>query len=90
MWFKKKRIEEEDRLATLARRLDDAESQVRMLKTEWLDTLDKLERLTGRLAKRAQRDAPAPVNGAEEPHQAPMPDVVALRRSRMVNPAGRR
>lgn len=30
-----------------------------MLKTEWLDTLDKLERLVGRVAKRAERDQAA-------------------------------
>ena len=48
-----------DSPSTAARRLDDVESQVRMLKTEWLDTLDKLERLVGRVAKRAERDQAA-------------------------------
>lgn len=34
-----------------------------MLKTEWLDTLDKLGRLAGRLEKRAERAG----NGVEAP-----------------------
>ncbi len=45
-----------DRLSTALRRLDDLESGHRLLKTEWLDTLDRLERIAGRLAKRAERD----------------------------------
>lgn len=36
---------------------------MRLLKTEWLDTLDRLERIAGRLAKRAERAA-APNGGA--------------------------
>ncbi len=54
-----KRQDAKDGLQTLSRRLDDVESTVRSLKTEWLDTLDRLERIAGRLAKRAQRDGQA-------------------------------
>lgn len=45
-----------DRLSTVVGRLGELESQVRLLKTEWLDTLDRLERIAGRLAKRAERE----------------------------------
>lgn len=70
----------DDRLSTALRRLDDAESQLRLLKTEWLDTLDRLERIAGRLAKRAERDGRS-VLAAETPaapDQAPPPVSRAL------------
>lgn len=56
-----KRKEKSDTPATDGGRLAEVESQVRMLKGEWLDTLDRMERLAGRLAKRAEREQGAPV-----------------------------
>lgn len=55
-----KRKEKGDTPATDGGRLAEVESQVRMLKGEWLDTLDRMERLAGRLAKRAEREQGAP------------------------------
>ncbi len=80
-WFRSKRSEVKDDLETLRRRLDEAESAIRLLKTEWLDTLDRIERIAGRLAKRAVRDAPrdeAP-DGAHTPVQGVF-DPLAIRR----------
>ena len=81
---------EDDRLATLSRRLDDAESKIRMLTGEWQDTLDRMERILGRLNKRAARaEAPAPepepVNGHDHSEAE---RIVALRRSRVARPGG--
>lgn len=103
MWPFSRRVRlaavEDDRIATLSRRLDDAESKVRGLTTEWLDTLERIERVLGRMVKRSERAVragsdPAPANGAEEGAaglQAPssVADEVAVRRSRLVNPARR-
>jgi hypothetical protein len=92
-------VQDADRLGTLSRRLDDIESRVRTLTSEWLDTLDRIERVLGRLVKRGQRaqaategeDASSPGNGAAlSSDAAPAPgDEVARRRTRLVNPARR-
>ncbi len=58
MWPWKRRIDE-DPVRTLTGRVDDVESAVRRLKTEWLDTLERIERIAGRLSKRAQREVAA-------------------------------
>lgn len=56
MWpFTKRRTD--DDLATLTRRIDDMESAFRRLEVEWMDTLDRLKRLAGRVSKRAEREA---------------------------------
>lgn len=47
-----------DSLGTVTRRLDDMESDLKRLRLEWNDVLDRLERIAGRLAKRAQRETP--------------------------------
>ena len=81
-WSRNKRSADPDALATLSRRIDDVESTVRLLKSEWLDTLDRIERIAGRLAKRAVRDAPrdeAP-DGAHTPVQGSF-DPIAIRRN---------
>ncbi len=52
-----------DSLRKLSGRLDEVESKVRMLVSEWTDVLDRLERMAGRLAKREQRDSPAVLSG---------------------------
>ena len=89
MWWKKRSDAEPrataDALATLARRLDDAESALRRLHVEWTDTLDRVTRMAGRVAKRAERarevddqDQDAPTNGAMTPAQVE----VAKRRAR--------
>lgn len=57
-----------DRLGTLSRRLDDVESEVRRIRVEWRDVLDRLDRLAGRIAKRQQR---ALEQLAEEPASTP-------------------
>lgn len=88
LWFSK-RQDSSDRLATLSRRLDDAESTLRMLKTEWLDTLERLERMVGRFAKRREREAAREATPEAEPGegangQSPSLaglDEVAVRRS---------
>ncbi len=72
-----------DRLLTALRRLDDLESGQRLLKTEWLDTLDRLERIAGRLAKRVERDGKATgvLSGglAASPESPPAPVSEAMR-----------
>jgi len=77
---------DEDRLGTLTRRLDDAESKVRTLTTEWLDTLDRIERILGRLTKRAQRaDAPPDVASPQvngETAEDPVQRIIRIRRNR--------
>jgi hypothetical protein len=68
-WFKRDTPPPEtaDLLRTLSQRIDDSERVLRGLKTEWLDTLERLERIAGRLAKRAQRAIPgAPADGAPD------------------------
>ena len=48
--------QEQDALyASLRADLDRIDSQVRTLKVEWLDTLERIERVLGRIAKRAER-----------------------------------
>lgn len=44
--------------ASLKADLDRIDSQVRTLKVEWLDTLERIERVLGRIAKRAERAGP--------------------------------
>lgn len=94
-----KRKASTDPPATADRRLDDLESQFRMLKGEWLDTLDRLERLAGRLAKRAEREAGAPVltsppqsepEGPRAPYNGSraMADVMKRRARPLVSPTG--
>jgi hypothetical protein len=90
-----------DRLATLSRRIDDMESSARKLHAEWTDTYDRLNRLVGRMVKRAERDAlaTAPPDEPETPgpHASP-PQVngasyamqqVAMRRTRQAYPSKR-
>lgn len=99
MWPFSKRAAADDRLSTLSRRLDDVESKARTLTAEWLDTLDRIERVLGRLVKRGERERDraasdaAAVNGADPggQHQPPgaAADEVAVRRARFVNPAAR-
>ena len=79
--------EQTDRVGTLSRRLDDVESQLRMLKTEWTDTLERLDRMLGRIVKRSARAlaseaAPAdlPEPGSESSPASSL-DEVAVRRS---------
>lgn len=81
--------------ATVERRLADAESTLRTLKTEWYDVLDRLERMAGRLAKRAERERPvltAP-EARDGPQEAPvvtgaMANVLKRRAPRGVLPTG--
>lgn len=71
MWPWKKQAHDDER-GTLSRRLDDVESATRLLKSEWVDVLDRLERIAGRLAKRAERDGHAAgVLTGPEPPPAP-------------------
>lgn len=68
MWpWKRQAIE--DRVKTAEGRLSDAESTLRLLKGEWLDTLDRLERMVGRVVKRGQRDSllSTPAGNGEAP-----------------------
>jgi len=82
--------EAEDRLGTLSRRLDDCESKVRMLTGEWTDTLDRIDRQVGRLAKRQARDAVAAEVGPQDQANGHGPlDEVELRRSRTASPTSR-
>lgn len=45
-----------DTLPTLSERIDALERRFKMLDGEWSETLDRLNRLSGRLAKREERD----------------------------------
>lgn len=82
---------QEDRLATLSRRVDDAEDQLKKLRREWSDVEEKMGRLAGRMAKRAQRDLDEQLRllegggGGEEPDE-PEDDEVAKRRGRKAWP----
>jgi hypothetical protein len=67
-----------------------------MLKSEWLDTLNRLDRLAGRLAKRAEREeqmrreepaAPGP-NGSPPPAPASRALVEVLKRRARHLPPG--
>lgn len=68
-----------------------------MLKGEWLDTLDRLERLAGRLAKRQEREvglltpAATPPQPAGDGSDRPSPAMVEVmkRRGQHQGPAGR-
>jgi hypothetical protein len=68
--------------ATWRERLGDVESDLKRIRVEWEDTLDRFERIMGRLNKRAQRETAqeeAPATPAP-PARAPVPDEVAIRR----------
>jgi hypothetical protein len=73
----KKAAEVEDLPSTAARRLEDVESQVRMLKTEWLDALDRFDRLAGRITKREERAEKG--GGGEAPGSPPRSNAAASR-----------
>lgn len=63
--------------ARLRADLDRIDSQVRTLKVEWLDTLERIERVLGRIAKRAER---ASSNGAPPVGELlPAPDPITAR-----------
>ena len=88
-WSKSETQETRDRLGTLSSRVDDLESTARKLRVEWHDVLDRLERVMGRLNKRAQRAAEAAdVEEAAPPN--PILDEVAKRRARLSPPGGAR
>jgi hypothetical protein len=90
MWFRRKnRSDDDDRLATLSRRLDDAESAIRSLKGEWIDTLERNERMLGRIVKRAARAQESLPLPDESPPSASL-DEVAIRRARGTFPGGGR
>lgn len=88
MWpFSPKR--DADDLRTVLGRLDALEGREKTLRLEWADVLDRLERIAGRLAKRAHRDAPvlSPETGGDHvPPQAPpvSPAMAAVMRRRGV------
>ena|SRR5467141_923643 len=64
-----------NRLRTLEEAFDALNRKVKGLETEWNETLDKMNRLHGRIAKRAQLDSRrAPSNGEEPSPDAPAPD----------------
>lgn len=79
-------------MTTVKARLEELESGHRRIKVEWEDVLDRMERMMGRLNKRAQRDAPAAAaNGTAhgESESTPSPaDMVRLRRSGRGGPGG--
>lgn len=82
-----------DASPTLTGRVDDLERAVRGLTTEWVDTLEKVQTLMGRLAKRDARARPEEPAEADPPPARPVGssgtlDVVALRRSRSARPGG--
>lgn len=54
--------------ARLRADLDRIDSQVRTLKVEWLDTLERIERVLGRIAKRAERAGAATPHADEQQH----------------------
>ena len=99
MWGKKRSDEEKrtaDAVQTLVRRVEDLDSALRRIQVEWSDTLDRLTRMAGRIAKRAERaqlrlepvdddQGDAPMNGAMTPAQVE----VAKRRSRAWPGGGR-
>jgi hypothetical protein len=91
-WHRKSVQQSDDTLRTLKNSIEDLQSDVRRLRGEWEDALDRFERIMGRLNKRAQRDAPPPpadgvgrpvrVNGAPEAEVPADPlDEVLIRRS---------
>ena len=89
------RKETRDTCRTLAARLDDVESRLKLLTGEWNDVLDRLDRMVGRVVKRAQRDgAPSLIPPADGGPVAPAAAVgaamaqVLARRLRKTGPAG--
>ena len=62
----------EDRLRTLSGRIDDVESDLRRVRVEWRDVLDRLDRMAGRLRKRLEREAAAAVE--EQPTVEEQPE----------------
>lgn len=78
-----------DRVRTLSTRLDDVESDSRKLRSEWLDTLDKLHRQAQRVAKRQERElsrlagpADAGDGAGAPPDSDPVDRIIRLRRNR--------
>jgi len=72
-------------------RLDDLERRFRGLEQEWLDWLERGNRVLGRLAKRADREAapaPAPDDEPVRPPPNGTLDPVMLRRSGRARPGG--
>jgi hypothetical protein len=60
MWPWRKRVQESpDTQGTLGQRLADMEAEVRRIRLEWHDAFDRLDRIAGRLSKRAERAATA-------------------------------
>jgi hypothetical protein len=78
-----------NRLRTLEEAFETLERKVKGLETEWNETLDKFNRLHGRIAKRAQLDSRrAPSNGEEGPSlDAPSEDgpLTIAERHRRIN-----
>lgn len=88
-WSRKETPETRDRLGTLSARLDDVESSVRKLRVEWQDVVDRLERIMGRMNKRAARQAQAEAEAeaeVEAPPSHPVDDEVTKRRTRLFGP----
>jgi len=90
-WHRTKVQGSDDTLATLKKSIEDTEARFRRLEGEWLDTLERINRALGRLAKRAQR-AEEPEPGSPEAlplHTASVDhDPVLLRRSGRTRPGG--
>lgn len=88
MWWRRKPVQvsekTQDQPSTVERRIDDLEAGFRRLKGEWLDHVDRLDRLAGRISKRLARERAAeeesPANGTVHEPETPT-DVVQLRRS---------
>jgi hypothetical protein len=69
-----------ERLAEVEERCSALESKVRALDLEWSDVHDSLQRMLGKISKRAKaadRDRPAEGNGADQPIEGAMGTPVA-------------
>jgi hypothetical protein len=71
--------------------VDDIESDARKLRGEWLDTLDRVNRLAQRVAKRAERelkslDAEAQTGTEPAPQGDAADRILAIRRGPRVGP----
>jgi len=68
MWWTKKPLADPDRLTKLEESFEKLRRQMVGLELEWTDTLDRVKRLMGRIAKRAElveRAETPPQQGAE-------------------------
>ncbi|SRR5713101_7932835 len=68
MWWFKKPLADPERLAKLEESFEKIRRQMAGLELEWTDTLDRVKRLMGRIAKRAElveRAETPPQQGAE-------------------------